>query len=513
MTSINPYYAALDLGSNSFHLIIVKVTDSGIQEVDKVKHMVRLGEGLTKDGIISHDAFERGLEALTQMGQLISNIPREHVRAVGTNTLRVAENGAEFLAKGEALLGHNIEIISGQEEARLIYLGITEHNHFKDHNLVIDIGGGSTEMIAGQNSQPELLRSMKIGCANMARRFFPKGRISKGAIKKAMNHVGQTVEPHILAYQNYPRQRVILSSGTAKSVLRVIQNERPEANHVTAKGLNRLLDTLQMIGHADKISAALGIDPARAYGFTGGVCILAALFKHLDIDAAVVSQEALREGVLLELMGRTDGYGDERERTVTALQQRFNIDTAHAARVTILARHLSRSLGTDAPLRFDPLLEYAGELHEIGLAVSLGKHQNHGAYLIRHLDMPGFSHLMQQIMAILVKGQRKKLPGKHLDKLPKAQRKFTWQFCLCLRLAALIYRSRIDLDPANYPTFSVDEHKNYTLTFPAGYLDAHPLTMADLQEESELWAESGKLTLNITEGQPGGTDEALAEQR
>ena len=178
---MSPYYAALDLGSNSFHLLVVRLSENGIQEVDKIKHMVRLGEGLGKDGMLDRVSIRRALDALTEMGQRIAHIPFEQVRAVATNTLRVARNGRAFLGAAEQALGTEIEIISGQEEARLIYLGITTHNHFKERNLVIDVGGGSTELIVGNGGEPELLRSMKMGCANMARRFFPKGKISKSA--------------------------------------------------------------------------------------------------------------------------------------------------------------------------------------------------------------------------------------------------------------------------------------------------------------------------------------------
>ncbi|UJF23830.1 Ppx/GppA family phosphatase [Suttonella sp. R2A3] len=499
MLSMSPYFAALDLGSNSFHLLVVKTTQNGIQEIDKVKHMVRLGEGLDEDNALSEKAMQRGLNALSQMWQLMDNIPNEHIRVVATNTLRIAKNSADFVARAEATLGHEIEIISGTEEARLIYLGITAHNHFKDHNLVIDVGGGSTEIIVGTNTQADVLRSLKIGCANMAQRFFAKGRISKSGVKKALNHVGKTIEPHITSYTNTAWQRVILSSGTAKSVLKVLQRKDANLNRINIKQLNNLLDQLVEIGHYKYLSDQLDIDEARAFGFTGGVCILAGLFQHLQIDEAIVSQEALREGVLLDLMGRSDGQTDEREYTIRALQQRFNIDIAHANRVSELAEHLNNQLPLKAPPRLVPMLYFAAQVHEIGLAVALSKQQQHGAYLISNADLPGFSRLMQNMMALLIKGQRKKLPYKPIMALSKPADTLTLQYCLALRLAALIYRARRNISHDQYPSLD-QQGSTFTLTFPKDYLATHPLTHADLVEEQEYWANcGGKLTLHFKE--------------
>ena len=233
-------YAALDLGSNSFHLVIAQMLDGSIQTVDKNKHMVRLGEGLDDNNRLSAEAIARGIEALTQMGQLVADIPEDHFRAVATNTLRVAENRDAFLAAGEAALGKPIEIISGSEEAALIYLGISKHNHFTDRSLVIDIGGGSTEIILGAGSEPQILRSLTIGCANIAARYFAKGKISKAAIKKARDYAGTIIEPHITTYRSQSAwARVVLSSGTAKAIARVLKKDT-----IDRADLDALLDKL-----------------------------------------------------------------------------------------------------------------------------------------------------------------------------------------------------------------------------------------------------------------------------
>lgn len=491
MMTPSPYYAAIDLGSNSFHLIIVQLTENGIQEVDKIKHMVRLGEGLSADNHLDAPSIARALEALNEMRQRISHIPREQVRAVGTNTMRVAENGSEFLRLAENALGTDIEIISGTEEARLIYLGISEHNHFKDTSLIIDVGGGSTEIIVGEGEQPQILRSMKMGCANMAKRFFPKGKITKAAVKKALDYVGKTVEPHIKDVQEYARQRVVMSSGTAKSVEKVLTRLNLSETGITADNLNKLLDTLINIGNADKLADKLGIDEARAFGFAGGVCVLAGLSMNLNIERAIVSQQGLREGVLLDLMGH-DGNAihDERPITVNAMQQRFNIDKKQAERVRRLALYFNAQLPETTVPRYTPLLGFAAELHEIGLAVARGKQQNHGGYLMENADMPGFSQVMQKMMAAMVRGQRKKLPTKLINALAPINQPFIWQNVLALRLAVLFYRSRCHIDQKDYPTLTLKD-QTVTLHFTEHYLDKHPLTASDLIDEQQYWQDSG----------------------
>lgn len=488
------YYAALDLGSNSFHLLVTRSNGASLQTIDSVKHMVRLGEGLGADGFLSAESIARGLAALTQMEQVLRHIPREHVRVVATNTLRVAENGADFIRAGEAALGGiPIETISGEEEARLIYLGITAHNSYTGRNLVIDVGGGSTELIIGE-AAPMLLRSLKMGCANMAQQFFPGGKITRPAVKKALKHVGVMIEPSIRTFRKHGWERAILSSGTAKAVARLVG--KGESVEVSAARLDKLLDTLIDIGHAERLPQALDLAAERAFGFAGGVCIFAGLFQQLGIERALVSQQALREGVVLDLMGRSHSR-DEREATVATFMQRFAISRRQADNVKHLALALNAGLPEQAPSRFAPLLGYAADLHEIGLAVAHSKQQQHGAYLLEHADMPGFSRLMQQMMAFLVRGQRKKLPGKSLDAIPEAYHAFLWQNLLCLRLAVLLCRSRAPVARADYPRLQ-RQGKTWHLAFPAGYLDARPLTVADLQEEQKLWSEHSEWTLLCT---------------
>lgn len=498
MTSTNPYYAALDLGSNSFHLTIVKNSENGLQSIDKVKHMVRLGEGLQSNGYLDEQAFTRGIKALKQMHQVLAPIPSDQIRTVATNTLRIAKNGAEFIAEGERALGHPIDLISGIEEARLIYLGITRHNHFTEPNLVIDVGGGSTEIIAGDGKQPIILRSLKMGCANLALKFFKKGKITHDNVNHAMAYAGQLIEPNIYELKHHPWQQVILSSGTAKTIKRLIEQSNPTHPVINRTTLQQLLNQLIDIGKSDKLAKKLDINEARAYGFSAGVCIFAALFEHLEIDKAIVSQEALREGVLLELIGRdSQSHIDERAHTIRAFQNRFNIDPAHAERVSLLAQHLHDQMPALIPSRFNKLLHSAAQLHEIGLSIARSAYYKHGAYILEHADMPGLSSLQQKAVSLIVKAQRKKIPQEELNALPPAIQSSVWQATLALRLAVLLYRSRAPIAPEHYPRIS---HKNnhIHLNFEPDFLNHRPLTLADLDDEQIFWQQSSPYQLSYS---------------
>ena len=494
------YYAALDLGSNSFHLLIVKKNENGsIQEVDNVKHMVRLGEGLGEDNTLSEESIERALEALFEMEQRIRNIPPEQVRAVGTNTMRVAKNGEDFLKAAEKALGHEIEIINGTEEARLIYQGIIRHNSFSnDRNMVIDVGGGSTEVIIGDKGKHILLRSMKMGCANMGYRFFPKGEITKKSVKKALDFAAKTLEPHIKQILDCGWQRSIMSSGTAKAIEKVLIKLGWAEAKVSRENLDKLLELLIDIGNCEKFSEKLGIDPARSFGFTGGVCILAALSRELKITESFVSQAALREGVLLELMGKEANIEDECSLTVSDMQRRFNIDTEQAQRVAKMARKIEAVMPLRTPSRFATILDYAAALHEIGLSVARSKSQNHGAYIVENADMPGFSQLMQQMMSILIRGQRKKLPAKQIKDMKLDYQQFLWQSVMALRIAVLLYRSRNEIEEKYFPKADF-KGDTLTLSFSRQYLDAHYLTLSDLEDEKQDWENSGVYKLVVRE--------------
>ncbi|MBR1374494.1 MAG: Ppx/GppA family phosphatase [Cardiobacteriaceae bacterium] len=496
----SPYFAALDLGSNSFHLIVVKASEGGgFVELDKLKSMVRLGEGIGADKRLGGVAVVRALDALSEMKERLKNVPTEQFRAVGTNTMRIAANGAEFLSAAEAALGREIEIIGGIEEARLIYRGISSTQNFKGRNLVIDIGGGSTEIIIGEGQKPLLLRSIKMGCANMTSSFFSKGKITKNSIKEAVNFVGQNVEPYIKIIREYKWQNAITSSGTAKSVEKVLASKlfNPDKNQtgITKVGLQKLLDELESIGIYEKLPEKLGIDEARAFGFCGGVCILYGLFEQLGIKQAEVSQAALREGVLFELMEKESGItNDEAEITVAAMQQRFDIDIKQAENVENLANYLALFMTEKTPKRFARLLKFSCALHEIGLAVSRSKQQNHGSYLIENSDMPGFSQQMQKMMSVLIKGQRKKLPQKQFKDIQPQYRAFLWQSLLVLRLSVLLNRARVDINKSDYPKLKFDAN-TVTVKFRKNYLQDNPLTLADFNEEMKYWADSGIFNL------------------
>lgn len=488
------YYAALDLGSNSFHLLLVQQRDKDILAIDRLKYMVRLGEGLDAQGFLSDSCMARALDALSQIEQRLKNIPRSHIRVVGTNTLRIAKNSAQFLTQAEKTLKCNIEIISGQEEARLIYCGVAHHNPLKARNLIIDIGGGSTEVIAASSTQADILHSLPIGSANMTARYFNKGKITRSAIKKACAKVGKAIEPYLQDYLQYGFEQVFLSSGTAKAIAKILNTQQEQHPLITKEALNQLVETLLDIEKIEKIANKLPIESARAEGFIGGVCVLKALFDLLSIHTAHISQAALREGVIIDLIGGANHHHDICARTVAALQQRFQVDGEQAKRVRDLAVHIARHMAIDAPPRFQELLIFASELHEVGRSLSFAKYQHHSAYILEHADMSGFSHIMQKILSIIVRNQRKKPNLALIEALPEQYQEFTYKYMLALRLAVVIMRGRLPIKPQDFPR-ALWRENTLTLLFAPDFLNAHPLTLSDLQDEQHYWQETQRFQL------------------
>lgn len=495
-------YAALDLGSNSFHLLIVREENGSIQIVDQLKLMVRLGEGLGEDKRLSQQSLHQGLEALAQMAQRMHPIPAEQVRVVATNTLRVAKNGDEFLQAGEKVLNYPIEIINGMEEARLIHLGITQYNHIVERCIIIDIGGGSTEIIIGEAGEPLMMRSFPMGCANMAQRFFADGVVNENNVKKACLQIGQNLEPYAKEFRQHGWQRALFSSGTAKAVERCLSNFKFSESGIAQQHVGELLKMLIDIGQSRKFSRKLGIGEERAFGFAGGVCIMHTVMSALGINEAEVSQQALREGVILDLVGRKRDH-DERFNTVNAMSKRFSVDTQHAAQVKEIALYLfdslaAQHLGEEMQHEHRILLAFAAELHEIGMAVAYSNYHKHSAYLIANSTMPGFSSSQQKLLAAILLEHRKSINLEAFQSLSQRFQSDALVLCLILRLAVILCRARDPIAERDRPFMNI-EGKEWQLRFPQTWLQTRPLTQADLINEQQLWQSIG-LNLHIDEG-------------
>jgi exopolyphosphatase/guanosine-5'-triphosphate,3'-diphosphate pyrophosphatase len=493
----HPTLAAVDLGSNSFHLIVAVAEDQGFRVLDRMREPVRLASGLDERGNLSDAAMDRAIECLARFGERVRSLPPGSVRAVGTNTLRQARNSPVFMRRATKALGHPIDIISGYEEARLIYLGVSHDlEDDSDTRLVIDIGGGSTEFILGRRFEPLLLESLHMGCVSMSSRFFPDERITKDRFRKAEIAALQEVEVIRKAFRKTGWQTVIGSSGTILSIVNVVRELGFIKDGIQLWGLQQLRDFLIDKGSCN-IPELQQLSSDRRPVFAGGLAILLAVFSEMEIDRMRVSDSALREGLLFESLGRLYTE-DTRERTVRNLMARHHVDAAQAQRIAATSELLYRQIGkawglngSDENLR---LLRWAAQLHEIGMAVSHSQYHKHGGYLLANFDMPGFARGEQRRLAALVRGHRRKVPLDELHAFDDDTNERLLRLCVLLRLAVVLHRRR---DEVQLPDLqlSVDDDQ-IRLKFPEGWLDQHALTQADLGMEAD-YLKQAELKLKV----------------
>ncbi len=488
--------AALDLGSNSFHLVVARVIESRVHVVDKLKERVQLAAGLDEDNVLDEGAQQRALECLARFGHRLASLEPAQVRAVGTNTLRKAVNGDVFVEAAEAALGHPIEVVSGQEEARLVYVGVAGsiHEGGGGRRLVVDIGGGSTECIIGVG--PSLVRadSLYMGCVGYTRRFFDDGRITPKRMQRAITAARLEFGSIHRMYKGLGWAQCYGSSGTVAAIERVLTENHWSDHCITQEGLDALEAALFEAGHARDL-ALPGLKADRAPVLAGGYAILAAVFRSLEVERMVASTGALREGVLQDLLGRVHG-GDVREETVSHMRQRYAADVAQAQRVERTALALLAQAAVAWALDVDEatrMLRWAAQLHEIGKAISYAGYHRHGAYLVQHSDMPGFSKGEKSLLAALVLAQRRKLVDARLGALVTSRQKVVRRLGTLLRIAVQLNRTRSQNPP---PTVDLAvKGDTLHLIFPEVWLDERPLTRADLEEETaRLAAAKMKLT-------------------
>ena len=477
-------FAAVDLGSNSFHLLVARMDGGTLQVIDRHKEMVRLGEGLTIDKQLQPEVAERALACLERMGQRLRDMDANNVRAVGTNTLRQVRPESRFIEKAELALGHPIEVIAGREEARLIYLGVAHGLAIgNEKRLVIDIGGGSTEVIVGQGFKPLLRESLHMGCVSMSQRFFPNDKITTKAMEKAELYGALEVRPVRELFRQSGWSTATGASGTIKSIAAVVMAQGWSEDGISAESLSRLRDALIEFGTTSAIDLDELTEERRPV-FAGGVAVLRAVFQSLAIDHMRVSDQALREGLLYEMVGRIH-HEDARARTVATLCRRFDVDTEHAGHVRATALNLLEQLRDAWGLRHpnnSKMLSWAADLHEIGLAVSHSQYQKHGAYLLGSADLSGFTRQEQDVLAALVLGHRRKFPQEAFLALPSNVGHWARRLTVILRLAVLMHRGRsAQVKPD--PILTADDD-TLVLRFPDAWLDQHPLSRLELEEEA-----------------------------
>ncbi len=476
--------AAVDLGSNSFHLQIGRVVDQQVYLLDSFREPVRLGGGFTRDGRIDRATQMRALEALGRFGERLRGFPRAAVRAVGTNALRVAKNAEQFLVEARGALGFPIEVIFGREEARLIHLGVSHSlPPSPEKRLVIDIGGGSTEFIVGTGYVPELMESLPMGSVSWSQRFFPDGRIEKSGFKRAEVAAANELQRIVKNYRKAGWAEAVGSSGTARSLAAIVESSGWSDKGITPDGLDRLRSLL--IKSGDVAGAKLpDLREDRLAILPGGLAIMSAILDGLKIDTMGVADGALRQGVLYDLLGRVT-HRDMREATVREFMRRYHVDAGQAERVHGLAARIVSGLGPEPAEQDLLLLQFAAALHEIGITIAHAGYHKHSAYIASQADMPGFSRDEQARLANLVLAHRGRLSK--LEALPA--RSDDWPLVFALRLAVLFYLSRGDI--AAPPLSCRSNETGFTVSLPRAWLDAHPLTEAALDSEAEEWRALG----------------------
>lgn len=485
-------YAAVDLGSNSFHLLVARREHGELRVLDRIKDMVRLGGGLDADGRLDPAVQDRAFASLARFGQRLRGIPQDNLRAVGTQTFRRMKNANAFLMVAETALGCGIDIIAGREEARLIYLGVTQGvaGH-EDRRLVIDIGGGSTELVIGEGMRPLEMESLQYGCVSLTRRFFGDGKLTRKRWKKALSSVLVDLQELRLRYLGIGWDTAIGSSGTIRAVEEICRRQGWVERDIRADALLLLRDRLLQFETIDAVRLP-GLSERRHPVLAGGLVMLQACFEALEIDTLKVSPYALREGVLADMLGRLE-QRDPRDKTVEAFMSRYSVDNGQVERVKRTALTAFDKVADSVSLRpiHRQLLGWAADLHETGLGVSHSQYQLHSGYLVENSDMAGFTRQEQLFLATLVRHHRRAIPRGFTDNLPTRLHEPLRMTLLCLRIGCILCRSR---DDTALPAFRLNVSDNtVTVGLPTDWMEAHPLTLFDLQQEARDLKATGLL--------------------
>lgn len=480
------HIAAIDLGSNSFHMIVARWDNGQLTLLDRLREPVRLGFGLQDDLSLSADARERALACLERFGECLRGYPSRSVRIVGTKTLRSIRDSRDFLVEAEQRLGHPVEIISGDEEARLIYIGVAHDiAPDSDNRIVMDIGGGSTEVIIGKGMQPKLKESLNMGCIAITKKFFMDGKVTEKLVTKALIACLQELEPVKDEFIQAGWQQVLGASGSIKAVAKVCEANGWSDGTITQDSLEKILGIYIKHGKLDVQIAGLSDD--RQPVFLGGVIVLAALFDGLELKQMIAADWALREGLLFDQKGRLENH-DIRQASVDALAERFHVNMEKAKTVEKTALGLLAQVAKSWQLTAEDagkLLGWAARLYQVGLDIAHNDYHKHSAYIVQNVDLAGCSRVEQTQLSALVLAHRKRFPAKSfpLDNTDLVR------LAILLRLAVIFHRGRVK---GGLPNLLVKaEGKKLKLELPAQWLDSHPLTQADLETEQRHLGDIG----------------------
>ena len=486
--------ASLDLGSNSFHLLLARKVKGELSIIKRLGEKVQLAAGLDANKQLSEEAQQRGLECLKLMAPFLQGLTESQVTLVATNTLRAAHNAKAFIDRAEEILGFPIEIIAGREEARLIYVGVVNSNpKVEERRLVIDIGGGSTEFIIGEGKEPLLLESLSMGCVSYLKQFFYDDLITASNFNQAYLAARGELLHIQKKFRNKGWQLAHGSSGSMKTLSLIIG--KGEFASITLPALRQMYDELLENGSPEQW-IAYGIRAERISLVPAGLAICMAMFDAFGISHLEYSDGALREGVLYELLG-SGTEEDVRVRTVRAVSQRFQIDTSQSHLVTTTALHafdqVVNTWGLGGSLKWRNKLEWAAHLHEIGLSVAPTQYHKHGAYLVRFADLAGFTRPQQQMLAVLILAHRRKFPSTEFINFAAEDQLKLQRLARLLRLAVLLHPSRPETPFLDF-RITIDNSnakEAMHVIFAEGWLEDQPLLMNDLKAEAVYQAEAG----------------------
>ncbi|MCU5772217.1 guanosine-5'-triphosphate,3'-diphosphate diphosphatase [Erwiniaceae bacterium BAC15a-03b] len=481
MLSASSLYAAIDLGSNSFHMLVVREVAGNIQTVARIKRKVRLAAGLDAQNHLSDEAMARGWQCLRLFSEQLQDIPADQIRVVATATLRLAQNAAVFLHSAGEILGCPINVITGEEEARLIYQGVAHTTGGSDKRLVVDIGGGSTELVTGDGSHATALFSLSMGCVTWLERYFTDRHLGKENFEQAEAAARAMIQPVAAQLRTQGWQVCVGASGTVQALQEIMVAQGMD-ERITLQKLQQLKQRAIQCGKLEELEIE-GLTLERALVFPSGLSILIAIFHELNIESMLLAGGALREGLVYGMLHLPIDR-DIRSRTLQNIQRRFTIDAEQATRVRQLADSFARQVSSNWKLdeRCRELLDSACLIHEIGLSVDFKQAPQHAAYLVRHLDLPGFTPAQKKLLATLLQNQGNGIDLALLSQQNAVPPRMAERMCRLLRLA-IIFASRRRDNTLPAVRLQADDDTLH-LTLPAGWLEAHPLRSELLEQES-----------------------------
>lgn len=497
-------FAAIDLGSNSFHMVIARVVDGAMQVLGRLKQRVQLADGLDHNNVLGEEAIQRGLSCLALFAERLQGFSPANVTIVGTHTLRQAVNAEDFLQRAAEVIPYPIEVISGHEEARLIFMGVAHTQPEKGRKLVIDIGGGSTELVIGEDFDPKLVESRRMGCVSFANIYFPAGVISKDNFRRARLAATQKLETLAWQYRLQGWQYALGASGTIKAACEVLLAMGEKEKLITPERLEKLFDEVIRFKSFDTLNLP-GLSDERKAVFVPGLAILCGVFDALAIRELRLSDGALREGVLYEMEGRFR-HQDIRSRTAQSLANHYAIDSDQAKRVLDTTERLYLQWRDQNPKQANPqlaaLLKWAAMLHEVGLTINHSGLQRHSSYILQNTNMPGFNQDQQTLLATLVRYHRKGVKPDDMPRLTLFKKKQFLPLIFLLRLGALLNNQRQATSRPESLRLETDDG-HWTLTFPQDYFSQNTLVQLDLEREQHYWKEVTGWQLMIQE-EPNG---------